>query len=88
MPMLLARWVEWRSLAGGLVLAAAATLAVALIEAPGRVPVPAGATAAVASGEPAPSRAAPPAASDKAGGSALILYILMQAARGAPLFAR
>ena len=103
MTILSARWTDWRSLAGGLALAAAATVAVALIELPGRgtAPVADGAPTVAATVDDAapsrdasptevpPARAARPTASDRAGSPpAVILYMLMEAARLAPLLGR
>jgi hypothetical protein len=102
MPML-PRPTQWRSLAGALATAAAATVAVALIEAPGRstIPVPGGAAAATArvgdatlsrgasAVEARPNRGARPTANDRASGHpGLALYMLIEAARPLPMFSR
>jgi hypothetical protein len=100
MLMFPARRTQWWSLAA-MAMAAAAAMAVVLIESPGRsapiIPSAAVGPASVgyaalghnASSETRVNRASRPTVSDKARGQpAFILYILMEAARPAPMFSR
>jgi hypothetical protein len=100
MLMFPARRTQWWSLAA-MAMAAAAAMAVVLIESPGRsapiIPGAAVAPASVgyaalghdASSETRANRASRPTVSDKVSGQpAFILYILMEAARPAPMFSR
>ena len=93
MLMIPARRTQWWSLAA-MAMAAAAAMAVILIESRGRSApiIPGGAVAPAgvgydASSETRVNRASRPTVSDKASGQrAFILYILMEAARPAPMF--
>jgi len=95
MTMYGGRRTQWRSLANVTVMAAAVAIAVPLIGPSGRnAPVPASA-AATASGveapgsspEGSPVRATQPGKSDQVSGRpAFVLYIIMEAARQAPMF--
>ena len=100
MLMLPARRTQWWSLVA-MAMAAAAAIAVVLIDSPGRsAPVLLGAAVAPASvgdaalghdafSETRANRGARPTVSNKVSGSgAFIFYILMEAARGAPMFSR
>jgi len=95
MTMYAGRRTQWRSLASVTVMAAAVAIAVPLIGPSGRnAPVPASA-AATASGAEAPGSSAEgrplsatqPSESDRVSGRpAFVLYIIMEAARHAPMF--
>ena len=100
MLMFPARRTQWWSLAA-MAMAAAAAMAVVLIESPGRsAPIVPGAAVAPtslgdaalghdASSETRVNRASRPTVSDKASGQrAFILYILMEAARPSSRFSR
>ena len=99
MTMYAGRRTQWRSLASLTAMAAAAAIAVPLIGSAGRhAPVPTGTAATAGIEEAALSRdgsaaearalrAAPTAGSERVSGRpAFMLYMLMEAARGSPLF--
>ena len=91
MTMYAGRRTQWRSLASVTVMAAAVAIAVPLIGPSGRnAPVPASAAGAEAPGSSAEGRplsATQPSESDRVSGRpAFILYIIMEAVRGAPMF--